>query len=254
VLTSHLATLLVPAGEEARAVNLVSVVFAVATVHLLYKLCRSFAAPQRRVGRQGGAGTGALMVEVEEFGPAAGTMLAALAFPVWGTAGFAEVYSITSAALLAALLLTDQWRARRWDGGWQRLAVAGGCFGVAFSCHHISAALVAPALCWLVAAGAVDSNDVLCSWLVPGLAAAVPVLFCYGSIFVISTQHTPLLNWGGVHDWTTMWWHISGKMYSVNFKWPSDADLMVRCAFFGRNLHSRMPLDPTPARLKRAGV
>jgi hypothetical protein len=28
----------------------------------------------------------------------------------------------------------------------------------------------------------------------------------------------------------------------------------ARCAFFGRNLHSRMPLDPTPARLKRADV
>jgi hypothetical protein len=28
----------------------------------------------------------------------------------------------------------------------------------------------------------------------------------------------------------------------------------VRCAFFGRNLHSRMPLVPTPARFKRAGV
>jgi hypothetical protein len=30
--------------------------------------------------------------------------------------------------------------------------------------------------------------------------------------------------------------------------------LNVRCAFFDRNLHSRMPLVPTPARLKRAGV
>jgi hypothetical protein len=29
---------------------------------------------------------------------------------------------------------------------------------------------------------------------------------------------------------------------------------MARCAFFDRNLHSRMPLVPTPARLKRAGV
>jgi hypothetical protein len=25
---------------------------------------------------------------------------------------------------------------------------------------------------------------------------------------------------------------------------------LARCAFFGRNLHSRMPLVPTPARLK----
>jgi hypothetical protein len=30
----------------------------------------------------------------------------------------------------------------------------------------------------------------------------------------------------------------------------ADANGGVRCAFFGRNLHSRMPLDPTPARLK----
>jgi hypothetical protein len=29
---------------------------------------------------------------------------------------------------------------------------------------------------------------------------------------------------------------------------------MVRCAFFGRNLHSRMPLDPTHVRLKRTRV
>jgi adenylosuccinate lyase len=29
---------------------------------------------------------------------------------------------------------------------------------------------------------------------------------------------------------------------------------MARCAFFGRNIHSRIPLDPTPARLKRTCV
>ena len=34
------------------------------------------------------------------------------------------------------------------------LMAAGACFGVAFSCHHISAVLVVPALCWLAAAGA----------------------------------------------------------------------------------------------------
>jgi hypothetical protein len=28
----------------------------------------------------------------------------------------------------------------------------------------------------------------------------------------------------------------------------------ARCAFFGRNLHSRMPLDPTHVRLKRTRV
>jgi hypothetical protein len=29
---------------------------------------------------------------------------------------------------------------------------------------------------------------------------------------------------------------------------------IVRCSFFDRDLHSRMPLDPTSVRLKRAGV
>jgi aryl-alcohol dehydrogenase-like predicted oxidoreductase len=34
----------------------------------------------------------------------------------------------------------------------------------------------------------------------------------------------------------------------------SKLDDEVRCAFFDRNLHSRMPLVPTPARLMRACV
>jgi hypothetical protein len=38
--------------------------------------------------------------------------------------------------------------------------------------------------------------------------------------------------------------------------WHADEDYAhteyVRCAFFDRNLHSRMPLDPTNVRLKRA--
>ena len=147
-----------------------------------------------------------------------------------GTSGFSEVYSVTSMSLVAALLLTDIWRERRWkqqpeeqdgssndaaaatagaagaagataeEGGdgdprgnavtshfyvsgkkkdhddagsvgagasagagagvdagndqLKLLMAAGACFGVAFSCHHISAVLVVPALCWLAAAGA----------------------------------------------------------------------------------------------------
>jgi hypothetical protein len=34
----------------------------------------------------------------------------------------------------------------------------------------------------------------------------------------------------------------------------SEMVAFVRCAFSDRNLHSRMPLDPTPARLKRTCV
>jgi hypothetical protein len=44
--------------------------------------------------------------------------------------------------------------------------------------------------------------------------------------------------------------HLSGINRLGTMKLSNGA----RCAFFDRNLHSRMPLVPTPARLKRAGV
>jgi fatty acid desaturase len=43
--------------------------------------------------------------------------------------------------------------------------------------------------------------------------------------------------------------HSENTIVYGNENWKFD--LAVRCAFFGRNLHSRMPLVPTPARLKR---
>ena len=148
-----------------------------------------------------------------------------------GTSGFSEVYSVTSASLLAAVLLTDIWREERWctesstatggsrdtaddvtgngtdddprgsavtshfyvsgkkmpataQGGGRPtnaaaqlklLATAGACFGVAFSCHHISAVLVVPALCWLAAADARSISDGFWSMMVPALAALVRV-------------------------------------------------------------------------------
>jgi serine/threonine protein kinase len=35
---------------------------------------------------------------------------------------------------------------------------------------------------------------------------------------------------------------------------PGNGSYLARCAVFGRNLHSRMPLDPTHVRLKRTRV
>jgi hypothetical protein len=40
----------------------------------------------------------------------------------------------------------------------------------------------------------------------------------------------------------------------VNALERAVTNAMARCAFFGRNLHSRMPLDPTHVRLKRTCV
>ena len=74
VLISHIFTRVLPSlfqgVSEIRSVNLVSVVAASIAIHLLWRLCRRFAAPK---------------TSVEELGPFAAAMLACFAFPVWGT-------------------------------------------------------------------------------------------------------------------------------------------------------------------------
>ena len=45
-----------------------------------------------------------------------------------------------------------------------------------------------------------------------------------------------------------------GENYGPNEGTGNVAGKRVRCAFFDWDLHSRMPLVPTPARLKRACV
>jgi 4-methylaminobutanoate oxidase (formaldehyde-forming) len=44
------------------------------------------------------------------------------------------------------------------------------------------------------------------------------------------------------------------RLKEDQFMLQSGSAMRVRCAFSDRNSHSRMPLVPTPVRLKRAGV
>ena len=151
--------------------------------------------------------------------------------------------SYTQASLTGALVLTESWRARPSDGErWGQLAAAGALFGLAFSSHHISAVLVLPALCWHAAAGARSAAAFVQSLAVPALASLPVALAFYFSILWISSSG-PVMNWGGVKDLQTLYWHVSGKMYSVNFKWPSDTDLGVEHA--ARAANSRGPGGPT---------
>lgn len=101
VLIAHLATLF--ATDPITSVNAVSVFAGVLMVHLLWRLARHFSSPKSNV---------------EELGPLSAALLAAWAFPVWGTATFAEVYSVTSSALVASLLLTEKWRQHRGTQGY----------------------------------------------------------------------------------------------------------------------------------------
>jgi hypothetical protein len=50
-------------------------------------------------------------------------------------------------------------------------------------------------------------------------------------------------------------WEVTDEyMVLVQAERTNFSAVKVRCAFFDMILHSRMPLDPTPARLKRTCV
>jgi hypothetical protein len=67
------------------------------------------------------------------------------------------------------------------------------------------------------------------------------------SVTVLVTSH----NAEGIQSLSTSWAIISARWW----KHPNCWLKQVRCAFFDRDLHSRMPLDPTPLlRFKRTCV
>ena len=171
------------------------------------------------------------MMMFAELGPLCGAMLAGLSFPVWGFATFAEVYHVTSSGLVAAILVTCEWRDRRGEAEDKMIALGGLLFGLGACAHHITAALALPALIYLAATrptggtdgdgtGTVSRVEYYCGALrnvcIAAGAAIVPGVVCYGWLYYVGSGH-PLWNWGGVDDLEKLWWHISGKQYQVNF-------------------------------------
>ncbi|MDP6461252.1 MAG: DUF2723 domain-containing protein, partial [Gemmatimonadota bacterium] len=190
-------------GSEIVHVNFLSALAGTVTVHLVYRLARHWLTA--RDGRMPGPAA-------SEFAPLSGAMLAAFAFPIWGFAGFAEVYTVTSALLVGALLATSHWREAPSDG---RLLTAGVLWGLAASCHHITAGLALPAMIWLVASRRGRDMNRWRNVGVAAVAATAVGLFCYGSILVIG-RTDPWMNWGGVKDLERLFWHVTGKQYRVN--------------------------------------
>lgn len=150
-------------GRVIRNVNLLSAASATALCHLLWRLSRRWVL---RASVIGASGSRHRLGPLVELGPLAGSLLAGLSFPVWGFATFAEVYHVTSACLVASILVTCQWRDDAGGGDDRQIALAGLLFGLAGCSHHITAALALPAMIYLAASrpangvdGSVDVSD-----------------------------------------------------------------------------------------------
>jgi hypothetical protein len=80
------------------------------------------------------------------------------------------------------------------------------------------------------------------------------------TVDVVNTENEIVDTWNIFHGVDAAW--VSSfaehKLFKLNESVGAAAgfafEVQARCAFFGRNLHSRMPLDPTHVRLKRTRV
>jgi hypothetical protein len=239
VVLGKLFTLL-PIGDVAYRVNLMSAFFAAATIPLVYLvtlgLCRCLRPFGRAQGRHGsgqalsgGVDSGARIprrilrlrsghgsVQASQIAAGAAALSFAFSPTFWSQATIAEVYTLNAffVALLFYLLL------KGW-GGRQRPAATDGnslaclllaafIYGLSLG-NHPSMLMLAPAIVFFIATGKWHRGVHLKGLLAAGL------LFLLGlSIYLFlplrALQHPPV-NWGDPHTWSGFLWTVSGELY-----------------------------------------
>jgi hypothetical protein len=166
--------------------------------------------------------------------PAIGSgLLIASSRTLWSYATIAEVYTLNTLLALTILFLILRWRCciledakyiagrskspqRRpavinYDG---QLYAAAILFGLALGVHHVTIALLLPALAILVYRTQgfrfFSSRRLLYAALVSFAA-----LFAVDSYLPLAASARPILNWGDPRSLQAIWWHITGRQYQV---------------------------------------
>ena len=163
---------------------------------------------------------------------AAGLLLA-FSRTLWSYGTIAEVYALNTFLILLILLLMLRWRRRIVEDVRSANVLARGrgakpavtdhdsllyaaaiVFGLALGVHHVTVALVLPALAVLVyqtqGFGFFASRRLLYAALVS--FAALIVVYSY---LPFAAARDPLLNWGDPRTLGAVWAHITGKQYQV---------------------------------------
>jgi len=182
---------LLPIGETAYRVNLMSAVLAASTVSLLFFALLQLV-PQRLDARS--------TVVIA----AASALLLAFSRVFWSQAIIAEVYSLN--ALIVAMTIffaTLYWR--KGESRWlYALALA---LGLGLS-NHFSCLLLMPGVLLLVLRKRRLTGTVCLGMTVLFLAGLSTYLY-----LPLSSARHPPLDWGGPHTWSGFWWTVSAQIY-----------------------------------------
>jgi len=253
VMLAHLASL-VPIGNIAVRINFVSAFFAAlacATLTLvvselivtasyvaeLQRRSRSAARKRKKksphsiatVGDSDSISGWALAIVP----PICAGLLLAFSRTLWSYATITEVYTLNAFLILAIFFLMLRWRRRILEdtrsasliasSRFPRTAIvdydvflyaAAIVFGLALGVHHVTVALMLPALAVLVymtqGFGFFASKRLFYAAVI-SLAA----LFAVYSYLPLAAANSPILNWGDPHSVGAIWAHVTGKQYQL---------------------------------------
>ena len=251
IILAHLASL-VPFGNVAVRINFASALFAALASAMLTLVVAELMmtasyliGPKRRgKGAQRGkktpgyasgrkdedSGVGRLLV----LAPALGAgLLLGFSRTLWSYATIAEVYTLNTLLICVIFFLMLRWRRsimadRRRIGAPAEnrhgapadaahdvfLYAAALVFGLALGVHHVSVALILPALAVIVyrteGLRFFTSRRLVYAALIS--VAALVAIYAY---LPLAAAHTPVINWGTPRSLQEIWWHVTGRQYRV---------------------------------------
>jgi hypothetical protein len=270
VMLAHLASL-VPIGSVAERINFASASFAALACAMLTLVVAEVIATgsyvpevrrrSKKAARKGRTLSSQSIVTAEgnassflTIAPAIGAgLLLAFSRTLWSYATIAEVYALNTFLILTILFLMLRWRRRILEDERSThattksrpptaaladydflLYAAAVVFGLALGVHHVTVALVLPALALLVyQTQGLDffaSKRLLYSAIV-SLAALLAVY----SYLPLAAAHHPILDWGDPRSLGATWAHVTGKQYQVFLSF-SPSVMVEQLPQFGRFL------------------
>ncbi len=205
-LVGRLWVFILPFGELAWKLNLLSALFMALSVSWLYRILMN--------------------LEVREEISFSSSLIYAFSPVIWQQAVFLEVYALT--ALLAMMLL---WLAVRYHKNHDQKYILLGSFVAGLGLgNHLSLLWLLPGLLVLVFSKSLKTNLRI---LILGL-----LFFVFGlSIYLflpIRSNLAPLFNWGNPNNWERFFWHISGRQYRVWMFNQSTGELLANLGNFAK--------------------
>ena len=282
LILAHLATL-VPIGSVSQRVNFASAVFAALACGVLTLVVAESlrvsetltSAARSRKKRKNKklaerlTATASDSAQLKILAAAvAGGLLFACSRTHWAYATITEVYTLNSLLILTIFFLLLRWRRRVLEdrgaatsAGFKSTAAtrsdyllvfAAIVFGFALGVHHVTVALMLPALALIVYRTAGPRFFFGKRLLFAGLFSLVALLLVY-SYLPLAAARDPILNWGNPRSLSAVWSHITGWQYRVFFSF-SPGNVANQLPQFWRFLVREFGVSWLPLTICFAGV